>query len=178
MISVVIPSNSYPNMAFDAIASLISNAKDRDGIEFILRIDEDDVMKDFYYKKAKSVPFDIKVTVFEGPSIDTFNDKGEYFSSACDEATGDMFFLFNERAIMGTWHWDEEFTKAAKASESDKFILHPFSPFTESEFPVVSRSMCEDIGFKWMYNPSSVMDTDGVVVHNVFIDDTKQNGRN
>ena len=106
LVSVLIPSRGRPQRLADTIGSLWDKAIDKNQIEFVLKIDEDDpetvtTVRDLIADGLK------RVKIFVSPRGRGYLDLHIYLNDLCKHAEGDWLVIFNDDAIMETEGWDD-----------------------------------------------------------------------
>lgn len=169
LVSVLLPTRGRPKHLCEAIDSLYSLAHDKSLIEFILKIDNDDLETIDVSNKLSAV---LPLKSIISPRGNGYLDMHHWVNNMCAMAKGDWLFLFNDDARMATQNWDQYLlqafiTKGAKKCDGNDVCMLTISGTTE--FMFLRRKVYEILGHysllhqcdTWIY---SVMST----IHSAF----------
>jgi GT2 family glycosyltransferase len=133
MISVLIPTRNRPDLLAKSIASLI-NTKGPGEIEFILRLDDDDV------SDHKHLPI-ATYFIIVGPRIGWVNNH-VMLDECAQKAKGDWLMAWNDDVLMETPEWN---TKLETGHDAATPCVLNFCP-GGNDFPVVSKTFYKVLG--------------------------------
>lgn len=102
--SVIIPTRGRPGLLCRAIDSIYSLCRQKNVVEFVLKIDSDDTETIAVAAKlSETLPCKIIMSC----RGDGYYSAHHWYNEMCTLATGDWIFVFNDDAIMITDGWDD-----------------------------------------------------------------------
>ncbi len=104
LVSVLIPTRGRPLDLCESIDSIYSLAMDKNHLEFILKIDDDDTETIRVAERLEKI---LPLKKIVSPRGNGFHDMHHWVNDMCRLATGDWLFLFNDDARMLTQDWDK-----------------------------------------------------------------------
>lgn len=105
LVSVLIPTRNRVNRLQETLQSFISTSSDINSIEFVLKIDDDDLDTiDFVSKLEAS--FNLRIKKIISPRGAGYSDLHIFSNRSAQIANGDWLFIFNDDAKMLTKGWD------------------------------------------------------------------------
>jgi len=112
-ISVLLPTRGRAELSFKALETLWSTAKNNEGIEYLVALDDDDQDSIDYYEKTvipyledKELDYQIHVVPRWG-----YAKLNEYINYLGNKASGEFIMFWNDDAIMETKSWDKHIDK-------------------------------------------------------------------
>lgn len=104
LVSVLIPTRGRPKMLCEAIDSLYSLCNNKSNVEFILRVDADDIeTMNVSIKLAESLPVKIIVAARGAGYLAAHT----WYNEMCALASGDWIFIYNDDVLMKSNDWDQ-----------------------------------------------------------------------
>lgn len=103
LVSVLLPTRGRPAWLAQSMDSLFSLARNKAGLEFLLKVDDDDLPTQEFLDRIKSL-LNIKVSVT--PRGRGYHDIHLWVNQLAAQATGDWLLLWNDDARMMTQDWD------------------------------------------------------------------------
>lgn len=138
-ISVLLPSRGRPNDLEEAVDSLYSNARNRDDVEVLVRLDSDDpTLREYLASPLKDV-----TSYFVNERGRGYPDMHLYVNQLSAFARGEWLFLFNDDARMRSPEWDR---LILGAEWPEICVLRPNQTDAGNLFPIVSRKFYETLG--------------------------------
>jgi 2-polyprenyl-3-methyl-5-hydroxy-6-metoxy-1,4-benzoquinol methylase len=113
LVSVLIPTRGRPAQLCQAISSIYDLAQDKSLVEFILKIDDDDLET---IECAKNLASALPLKAIVSPRGNGYHDMHTWVNTMSEAATGDWLFLFNDDARMATPDWDQLVLKLSLAA--------------------------------------------------------------
>lgn len=124
----------------------------RDKLEVILVVDDDDIDAGFYHKLKGKFGFEIRVLLVKRSD----NFSRDYYNAGANIAVGTNILVFNDDCYIQTYGWDDIIRKkiAANPHFNGIYLIDmmdsshndtPSKPFPK--FPIISRKAVETIGF-------------------------------
>ena len=173
LVSVILPTRGRPGPLMQAIDSLVSLAQDPGCMEFLFRVDDDDLPTiDTLTSFQKSFPqFPVKLVI--GPRGNGYHDIWKWDNDLASRATGDWLFIFNDDALMRTEKWDHTLMHLGSAQpwpgiQDVCMVIFPTigRPIAQ-EFFCVRRRMYDILGHlflschgdNWLYGISHFLGT-------------------
>lgn len=103
LVSVIIPTRNRIGRLHHAMTSVIGTANDKSRVQFVLKIDDDDLTD---YRRYDD-PASIKVV--RSPRGKAYADMGRFVTEACNAADGQWCFLMDDDAwLYGMTGWDDQ----------------------------------------------------------------------
>lgn len=103
LVSILIPTRGRPEHLCQAIDSLCSLAVDVSLLEFILKIDDDDLATQ---EVATKIEQKVPIKKIISPRGNGYHDMHHWVNEMCSEASGDWLYLGNDDFRMKTQGWD------------------------------------------------------------------------
>ncbi|MDE2095747.1 MAG: glycosyltransferase [Patescibacteria group bacterium] len=124
LVSVLLPTRKRPESLVASIESIVNNMKDPIRIEFLLKVDDDDLAT---IQVCSSLSAKIPNFHFEvSPRGAGYGDMHLWLNRLVVKATGDWVLLWNDDARMLTKYWDEGLVNAT-------YTLGPLSLYDFSD---------------------------------------------
>lgn len=105
LVSVLLPTRGRPEMLCHALDSLFSLSVNKDKIEYLLKIDDDDEATLRMVERLIRVPT-IPVRVYSSSRGRGYPDVHTWLNFLAGEAKGDWLLVWNDDALMRTEAWD------------------------------------------------------------------------
>lgn len=102
--SIILPSRKRVKELSDCIFHLHNLAKNKNDIEYCLKIDDDDIETISFIRGLENF---LNIKYHIGPREGGYADLYKFFNKCCEISTGDWLFLYNDDARMLTKNWDE-----------------------------------------------------------------------
>ena len=145
-ISVLLPTRNRVKMVIKTLNSLYKTVSDKDRLEVILGIDEDDPSLELLQKFGRRYfkDYDVKICMFQ--ERHGYVNLHKYINVMAKEAKGDWLFLWNDDSYILTENWDKlvEEYKDNFALLSPKVKENPNYP--GSMFPIIPKKWIEVTG--------------------------------
>lgn len=181
LLTVMIPSRERPLQLKATIASYYQNCKPG-GVEFIVRLDDDDPTLNQSIQEARLI-----AKIIIGPRLHGYESIHTFCNEMLQLAKGDWIMLGNDDATMVTKGWDE-----VLGAEKPRCIL--LNPNDDSGnhahiFPIVNRKICIELGHfalncytdRWLqnvYGPAGlVKDIPIRIKHSIGVDQCSEDRR-
>lgn len=103
LVSILLPTRGKPDHLLSAVRSLWDLAYDKSNLEFIFKVDYDDVPT---IDAINLMVRDIHPKVIMSPRGNGYPDMHIWVNQMCELAEGDWLFLMNDDARMGSSNWD------------------------------------------------------------------------
>lgn len=105
LVSILLPTRRRPAFCAASIDSFFSLANDKAGLEFILKIDDDDEETIKLYEKLKQLPIDIKAII--SPRGKGYSHFHHWINEMAAMAKGEWLFVSNDDCRMASQDWDQ-----------------------------------------------------------------------
>jgi hypothetical protein len=168
--SILIPSRGRTQMLLSLMSSIIAKTKDLSQVEFLIKIDDDDVGSGYHSELQNFFGPEVNYRIFvEARSGNICQD---YYNYLAKEAIGKIVWAMNDDCIfLGPVYWDEFVLNAVKERGLEGKISYinvgvsghgdGFSPF-----PMLSRQAIEALGY---FHHPLIKTWDGdVILWNIF----------
>lgn len=151
LVSILMPTRGRPRLLRESVDSLYSKCVDKSCLEFIFKVDDDDLeVIEVVKELAKVVPSQVIISP-RGAGYYDLHHIVNYLSSL---AKGDWLFIFNDDARMLTDGWDQILAKAdlsviPRWGGNDGICLlgpHVIEREISWEFPILRRKTFELLG--------------------------------
>lgn len=147
--SILVPTRSRPDMLKKLIESIIERTHDLSGVEFLFRVDDDDVSSDYQL----IIPDAIKNRCNFRLLVDkrTHSLSRDYYNVMALQAEGDFIWALNDDCVLfGPHDWDKMILKeASKLRGKIAYINIGVSGHTDtySPFPMLSAETILTLGY-------------------------------
>lgn len=145
-ISILLPTRGRTNVLESSINSLIKNADDPAGIQWLLAMDSDDKdSQDYFVEKIAPLidSSDATYSLFEFDPLG-YTNLHRYLNALAQHAEADWWVFWNDDAVMLDSAWDTEILLAGDRFCIQAFDTHNLHPY--SIFPIVPRAWYEVLG--------------------------------
>ena len=134
-ISLLLPTRGRPLLLKRLFQSIIEHTAERDDLEIILYLDEDD------YKSHGIEYPGLHIIKNIGPH----STMGAYNTKCFERSSGDIIMLMNDDLVFLTPGWDNIIKAFALTIPDDIFLAYPddMEGAKNSTFPILSRKACE-----------------------------------
>lgn len=151
LVSILLPTRGRPKWLCEAVDSLHSLAHDKSLVEYIFRIDQDDVDT---IKTVENMSRVLPCRTIIAPRGKGYFELNKYVNECAAVARGDWLFIWNDDARMKTQNWDQVLlkldpTKVNKwAGNDDVCLVAPRVIEREIswEFPILRRKTFQMLG--------------------------------
>lgn len=199
LVSVLFPTRKRVSLLINAVSRLYDLAKDKNLIEFVFKIDMDDLETISVVEKlAKSFP----CVFYISPRGAGYKDLDKFWNQLAGIASGDWLMIFNDDAKMMTNNWDQVLLNVNPWSlkkfkgNSDVCVLGCVTSYNSNynwQHPIVRRKVYEILGhltrvvhvdhylYTIMKELNAAVVSNELVIDSIDIDDndiTKKEGRN
>ncbi len=140
IISLIIPTRNRLQNLLRLLQSLSLTTQDRDGLEVVLVIDNDD--RSYDDLKFEGI---LTITKVVAPGL----TMGELNLAGYNACSGHYIMLLNDDVVVKTKHWDKLATQAFRDFPDEVLLVHVNDKIFESRlctFPFVTRLFCELAG--------------------------------
>jgi hypothetical protein len=157
-------------MLIDLMNSIYEKAEFKNDIEFLIKIDDDDVTSDYHVLLADNFRGKVKYEVFvETRSHHICND---YYNYLANKANGEFIWPLNDDCILvGPDGWDHEVIHQVHGAGLSRKISYTYVGVvghgeTYSPFPIVSRETVQALG--WLHDPKITTWKSDEILGNIF----------
>lgn len=153
LVSIMLPTRGRPTQLLESVESCVNTAKDPTKLEFIIKVDEDDLDTIETTRLLSKSISPTKLTTIISPRGNGFLDIHHWYNQLMwPKATGDWLLLWNDDSRMLTKGWDEIIrvvvTNPWHGCPGDVSALVPETNDEQSsnETVMVRRKSCEIMG--------------------------------
>jgi len=136
MISVLIPTRGRIKEVLKVVANLYGTATNKQNIEILLRIDDDDEESTMAVRNMPDY-----VDVFVGPRYRGYLDMHKYVNELCEQAQGDLYLLWNDDVYMKDDGWDVKYGEALEGKN-----IACLQIATGTQFPAITPKLYDLLG--------------------------------
>lgn len=115
-ISILMATRGRVPYLRQSVDSLYSLAQNKDGLQFVFKVDSDDTATIEAVTQIKDMG--VNCIVLQSPRGNGYADIHHWFNQMAFLATGEWLFVFNDDAIMKTQNWDTAFITGVKWAEN------------------------------------------------------------
>jgi hypothetical protein len=150
-LSILIPSRKRTNYLIDSINSILENTENKNNIEILLRMDNDDLDSVEIIKNHYKEILNTTIRIFVGDRYRGYFDLPVYYYELSQIATGEWLFVYNDDLFMITSNYDSIFQNL----NTEKKILYTDRPQGNCSgtsfggnwcFPIIHRDIIEILG--------------------------------
>lgn len=153
LVSILLPTRKRPQWLIETIDSLWSLAHNKDCLEFLLKIDDDDKETIAVARQLSSMT---NLRTLISPRGEGYRDMHLWINSLCAMSTGEWLFIFNDDARMKTQNWDRVLLGNSNSplpcDEIIGLIARVISRPNSHEFIFIKRKVYDILGH-WALNP-------------------------
>lgn len=150
LVSVLIPTRGRSQLLCEAIDSIYSLTSNKQNVEFLLKIDNDD---EETIETAQRLSFILPLQAWVTDRGAGYADMHLWVNELCARARGDWLFLFNDDARMRTPNWDKMLENVSipasygsKVHDVYMFIVNVIGKKDATEFGFLRRKVYEILG--------------------------------